>query len=132
MPGHRLIGAGDCSGGGETIIQQTDPGPGGLAAGAVHQRSDASESELDHVVDLDQGEAAHPSGGLIGEWVSFLQVTLEGGFERRKRFLIQAEQEFFGSWGGEDLIEEDLEIWVRDGFEVQGRFAHFADALAQS
>ena len=28
----------------------------------------------------------------------------------------------------EYLIEEDLEVFIRDEFETEGRFAHFADA----
>ena len=42
------------------------------------------------------------------------------------------QDQFFGRRRGKNLVEENLQVRIRHHFEPQRRFAHFADAFAQS
>ena len=44
---------------------------------------------------------------------------------------VNPNDQFFSSRRGLDFVEEKLEVCIRDGFEPERRFAHFAHALAQ-
>ena len=88
-------------------------------------------AELQHVVQFQQGEAAKPHAGMIGQRVGVLQVPFEGGLQRGNGLLVKAEDQFLGRRRAEDFIEENLQVRVGHGLEAQRRLAHFADPLAQ-
>src|SRR6267142_1871902 len=85
----------------------------------VDQVRDSCGTEVEHVVEFKQCEAAKPNGGLVGEMVGIAQVMFEGGFERRKSFLVKSEDELFRSGSGENFVEEDFEVRVRHGFQTE-------------
>src|SRR2546422_679310 len=91
----------------------------------VDQVRDSCGTEVEHVVEFKQCEAANPNGRLVGEMIGVAHMMFESGFERGKSHLIKAENELFGGGSGENFVEEDFEVRVRHGFQAERWFAHF-------
>src|SRR5258705_11840508 len=62
--------------------------------------------------------------------IGVAQMMLQSDFERRQGLFVNAENQLFGGWSRENFVKEDFEVAVRNGFEAERRFAHFANALA--
>ena len=74
---------------------------------------------------------AEPQGGGIGQDMGLADVVAEGVPQGGPRLFIETEKALRSGRGREDLVKQDGQRGMRDPFQSQGRFAHFADALAE-
>src|SRR5256885_5752629 len=58
-------------------------------------------------------------------------MLFERCFKSWNRFRIKSEDQLVSRLRGKNLVEENFEVWVWDGFEAEGRLAHFPNTLAQ-
>ena len=98
----------------------------------LHQAGGALVAELDHVGQLEQCEAKDADRGCIDQKVRGAQVVFQGSFQRGQCLLVDAQEQCLGGGRGQDLIEKSAQGIMRNFFQSQGRFAHFADACPQS
>ena len=68
---------------------------------------------------------------MVGQRVGLGQVALQGIPQGGKRRLVNPKQQLAGGWGGDNLVEKNLQVVVRHGFEAQRGLPHFADSQAQ-
>jgi hypothetical protein len=127
----RRIGAVESPGHCKALVQKGQPFGHFLEFRVTDQSRYGLGSELEHVIQLQQGESANTHGRVVGQRVGLIQVPLKGGFQRRQGFLVQAGNQFEGSRCAKNFIEKNLESRVRHSVKAQGRFAHFTHSLAQ-
>jgi len=78
--------------GGKAIVENLEPGLHTLARGDINQGSNALGSELEEIIEFEQGEAANTHAGLIHEGIGILLMPFEGGLKRRNAYLVEADE----------------------------------------
>ena len=108
-------------------------GPSSAASSARLRRADqpldAAGPVLEHLVDLDQGEAADPVRGMVDKAVRPVAVARERVAERRHRVLVDAHKERRRVRRRQDLVKEHVEGRVRGVVEAERRLPHLPHAL---
>jgi hypothetical protein len=84
-----------------------------------------------HFLDFDERELDDAHAWGVGERISVLAMFGEGGAEDGQGRGVDPKEEFFGGGRALDFVEENFEGGIGRDVEAEGRFAHFADALAQ-
>src|SRR5438045_3358840 len=115
----------------QSFLEKRNPIVHGLARSVIHQSSNRLRSELQEVLNLKQREAADANGRIIHQWIGVLQVTFDGGFERRNGAAIKTNHEFLRRWSGQNFVKENLQVRIGHGFQPKRRLAHLTDSLAQ-
>ena len=68
---------------------------------------------------------------MVDQWVGLGQVVLQGVPQGREGDLVKPEEQLGGVRGGENLVEQGFQVFVRHGLEAKRRLAHLANALPQ-
>ena len=97
----------------------------------VGQAGDGLGAKLQHVAHFEQRKAAQANRRLVNERVRVGDMAFQRGLQSGQCLLVKAEHQFFRHGGGENFIEENFEARVRDEFEAERRFAHFAHPASQ-
>src|SRR5262249_2772195 len=130
----RILGSGGAiksSRGSQAIVQKLEPLLCSFVRGLINETSDGLRPKFKHLVQLQQRKATKPNARLICERICIFDVLLHRSAEHWDSLAINPKHQLFGRRRRQNLIEENLQRLVRNLFEAERRFAHFADTLTE-